>query len=200
MIEFGGFPFFLVVASLAFFAQSALVHIILAMTCVTRSRRLLFCIKRLLMATHAFCQFMLAQQLEFRLCIVIKLDFFPVLLRMAGFALLAILPLMLVGLEMTCHALMRCALVLARIDMAFAAFHIDVFADERKMGLLETVVEFGFFPVALVMTALAISAQAALVLVILAMTVIASQRRFTIFFLRLVAIFALYFILFLVCA
>ena len=58
--------------------------------------------------------------------------------------------------------------------MAFAAFHFHMLANERKTRLFKTVVEPGIFPVALVMAVLAITSQAALVFVVLAMTVDAS--------------------------
>ena len=163
MVEFRGLPFFLVVASRAFVAQSALVHIVLAMARYTRSRRFLLGKQRCLVATDAFRQLMFAQQLEFRLCVVIELDFFPVLIRMAGFALLAVLALVLVVLAMACHAFMRYTFKVTRIDMALAAFHVHVFAAERKAGLFQTVIELCFLPAALVMAALAIGTQTALV-------------------------------------
>ena len=57
--------------------------------------------------------------------------------------------------------------------MAFAAFHICVFALEHKTCLFESVIESCFFPRALVMAALAVGAQTALVFIDLMMTVIA---------------------------
>lgn len=173
MVEFRGLPFFLVMASRTFIAQRALVHIILAMARNTRSRRLLLGKERCLVAAYALCLLMLAQQLEFRSRIMIEIDLLPILFHMACFAFLAILPLMLVGFQVAGHTFMRRSFVFGRVDMTFAAFHICVLAIERKTSLFERVVEFRFFPAALVMATLAIGAQTALVLINLAMAVIA---------------------------
>lgn len=60
MIKFSGFPFFFVVASLAFHTQRALMHIILAMTGHTGGG--CFCLeKRPLMASQAFHLYMFSQ-------------------------------------------------------------------------------------------------------------------------------------------
>ena len=109
------------------------------------------------MASQAFHRLMLAQQLEFCLKIMVKHDLFPVALNVAGLAFFAVLTLVLVDLEMTGHAFMRRALVAAWISMAFIAFHFQVLAIESEMGLFQAVIEFCFFPVTLVMAALAVS-------------------------------------------
>ena len=116
---------------------------------------------------------MLAQQLEFGLQVMVKLDFFPVFFRMAGLAFFAVLPLMLVDLEMTSHTFMRRSFIVARVSMAFVAFHIYVLASENKTSFFETVIEFCFFPITLVMAVFTISAQTTLVFINLTMTVIA---------------------------
>src|ERR1019366_1361573 len=117
---------------------------------------------------------------------------------MASLAFFAVLPLMLVDLETTSHTFMRRSFIAARVSMAFTAFHIRVLALESKTSLFERVIEFCFFPITLVMAVFTIGAQTTLVFINLTMTGIAVCRRFTIFFLRLVTIFALYFFLLLV--
>ena len=129
---------------------------------------------------------------------MVELYRFPVAFHVAGFAFLAVSPFMLVDLDMTTHAFKRCFFILARRDMAFAAFHVQVLALEREMGLFERVIEFCLFPGTLVMAAFAIGTQTALMLVILVMAVIACRRRFTIFFLRCMTIRTLYLFLVLV--
>ena len=201
MIELGGLPFFLVMAGCALLSQSALMHIIFAVAPNTGSWGfLLLGIEWRLMATYAFNLFMLAQQLEFRFGVMIKQDFLPVFIDVAGLAFLAVQALMLICLQVTSHTFMRRPFIFGRVGMALAALHFYVLAGEGKMRFLQAVIEFCFFPVTLVMAVFTIGAQATLVFIILAMTVIASRWRFTIFFLRLVTILALYFFLFLMSA
>src|SRR5450756_697087 len=101
----------------------------------TRSRCFLLGKERCLMASQAFHRFVLAQQLEFGFNVMVKLDRFPVAIHMAGLAFFAVLPLMLVDLEMTGHTFMRRSFIAARVSMAFVAFHIDMLAFKSKVSL-----------------------------------------------------------------
>ena len=171
MIELGGFPLLLAVASRTFLAQSALMNIILAVARNTSSGCFLF-VERPLVASQAFHRFMLAQQLEFGFVVMVELDVSSRLSVWQVSHFLPYCPLCLSTL-MASHTFMRRTFIAARVSMAFAAFHFYVFATESKAGLFETVIEFCFLPITLVMAAFTIGAQATLVLIILAMTVIA---------------------------
>ena len=129
---------------------------------------------------------------------MVELNFFPVAFRMAGLAFLTVFALVFIVFAMACNAFMRRTFVYGLADMAFAAFHFRVLSLERKLCLFKTVIESGVFPVLFVVAVLAIRAQTVFVLIILAMTVDASRRRFTIFLLRVVTVLALYLFLLLV--
>lgn len=104
---------------------------------------------------------------------MVELYRFPVAFHVAGFAFLAVFAFVFVDLDMAGDAFKRCSLVFSRRHMAFTAFDVHVLALEREMGLCESVIEFCFFPVTLVVAAFAIGAQTTLVFIIFMVAVIA---------------------------
>ena len=119
MIEFDGLPFLLGMARRAFVAQTALVNVVLAVTCNTSGRRFRLGKKRLDVAADAFHPFMLANQLEFGLRVVIEFNLFPALGGMAGLAFLAISPAVLVVLAVARHARLGNAFEFTQTDVTF---------------------------------------------------------------------------------
>jgi hypothetical protein len=93
---------------------------------------------------------------------------------MAYLAFFAILTFVLIDLQMAGNTFMRRPFVFGRIDVAFITLYIRVLSIECKTSLFKGVIEFSFFPVALVMTTLAICTQASFVFIGLSMAIVAS--------------------------
>lgn len=104
---------------------------------------------------------------------MVKLDLFPspVVVALAAFG--AQLALVDVVLTMAANAFLRSLLEVLRF-MAGRAFRRDMFPSEREVRLV--MIELGFFPVRLGMTALAVWAKDSLMYIVLAVTRFAIVR------------------------
>jgi hypothetical protein len=134
-----------------------------------------------------------AEQQILGLLVVIERDLLPVLLDMAAFALRAKITLVrLVIVLLVARDTGRLQLVLEQVALvATLALCRFVLAQQRILGLL-VVVEKYLFPVLLDVAAFALRTQAALVLVILLVALIADNQHFAVFLRGLVAVGALH--------
>ena len=108
---------------------------------------------------------------------MIECDRLPVFFLVAGLALIAKVPFVLVIALVTTDT-SRCKLFIYQIGLvASIAFGSNVLAQQGEFGVL-VMIEFGSFPPGLGVAGLAFHAQAALVNVVLAMARIAIGRCF----------------------
>ena len=139
------------------------------------------------MTADTFRFAMFSKQRVFCLLVVVEEDFFPALLVMAGFTLGTKVSFVLIVFFMALVAQQRCVLEFI-VWMAILALHIDMFTQQREMGL--AVVETNRFPIFFFVTILAFRPQRTFMFIRFFVTTDAFDRRLPIFFLRRVAILA----------
>ena len=133
-------------AARTFAPEAAVVHVVIVVATGTAAGQADLAIHGAAMAGQAVDPLVCAVQHEVRAPVVIEIPCSPVARVVALAAIAAETHLVLVVLAMASHTFMRNPFEFALADMAFAAFHVHMFADQRKAGLFETVIEPGFFP------------------------------------------------------
>ena len=181
VVENDFFPTLVVVTGLALWTEFSLVPFLLVVVLFVTGNAIhleLVLVDVALVTLDTFDIVMLSAQRKFCFLVMIKRNFFPAALDMAGFALGAEFPLVpfLVIVLLVAGDTFLLELILVQVALvAFDALRFLVFAQQRILGLV--VVEDGLFPAFRVVTGLAFGTEFALVplrsVIVLLVTVVA---------------------------